>query len=287
MSEIMVVTDSVAQIPPEMAQHYNIGVIPFSIIIGDQSYKDGIDILPTDLYQRMRTEDILPSTSQPSVGEYIHFFKNCLDQGAKSILYFSVSEKLSGAFSTATKAAHLLEEEYPEKEIRVFDSGTATIAQGYLAIKTARAASEGQKMDRLVELAQATRPRVGFIAMFETLYYLERGGRIGKAAYLAGSLINIKPLITIDREGLVAPLGNIRGDKNVLKRLVDCMAKEIGERAPIQVAVMHADEVEKAEQLKQITQERFNVSVYLTCEFTPVMGAHAGPGVLGLGYQLA
>jgi DegV family protein with EDD domain len=286
MSDVVILTDSVAQIPPDLAKHYRIGVIPLSIIIEERSFKDGVDIFPAELYQRMRTEAISPRTSQPSVGEYINFFRRYLDEGAQSVLYFSLTAKLSGAFSTASKAAQMLEEEYPGKQIVVFDTETATIAQGFIAIKAAQGAQDGLKLEHLLELAQETRFKVGFIVMLETLTYLARGGRIGKAAYLVGNQINIKPIVTIGKDGVVAPVGIIRGEKNLLKKLVDCMANRIGDKLPKQVAVIHADNLEKAEQLKQLTQERFNLEEIFITDLTPVMGAHAGPGVLGLGYYL-
>jgi DegV family protein with EDD domain len=106
------------------------------------------------------------------------------------------------------------------------------------------------------------------------------------SAYLAGNLIKIKPMVTIDDEGVVAPLGNLRGEKKCIGKLVDCMASAIGNRIPDQVAVMHADDLEKARQLEQEVKERFGIEDVLLTDFTPVMGAHAGPGVLGLGYSL-
>jgi len=286
MPEIMVVTDSVAQIPPDMAERYHIGVIPFSIIIGGRSFKDGTDISPAELYHRMRTEIILPQTSHPSVGEYINFFKRYLDKDTRSILYFTLSEKLSGAFSTASKAAQMLEGEYPGKKIVPFDTGTATIAQGFFAIKAAQAVQDGEDIEHLLELAQETRAKVGFVAMLETLFYLERGGRIGKAAFLAGSLIKIKPVLTIDNEGLVTPISRIRGDKKYLEKLVNCLGDMIGDKVPQQISVMHTDEIEKAKRLKRLAQERFHLEDIFITDFTPVMGAHAGPGVIGLGYYL-
>jgi DegV family protein with EDD domain len=180
----------------------------------------------------------------------------------------------------------MLKEEYPGKKVIVFDTGTATIAQGFLAIHAARAVQNGADFERIVTDARDERTKVGFVVMLETLTYLARGGRIGKAAYLVGNQINIKPIITIGKEGVVAPVGIIRGEKKLMKKLVDCMANRIGDKLLKQIAVIHADNLEKAEQLKQLTQERFNLEEIFITDLTPVMGAHAGPGVLGLGYHL-
>lgn len=285
MPEVAVMTDSVAQIPPEIARQHNIRVIPFSIIIQEEVYKDGVDIRPSELYQRMRTEEIVPRTSQPSLGEYLNFYKDAFEQGADSILYVALSDKLSGAFSTASKAAHLAKEEFSGKQIEIFDSRTATIAQGFTAITAAQAARDGAELPDLLEIARKTRRNVGFVAMLETLFYLERGGRIGKAAYLMGNMINIKPLISIDADGEVDPLGSTRGEKKSLERLVNCVASTAGEKRLAKLAVMHADNLAAAELLKNLAEDRLDIKVSITCEFTPVMGAHAGPGVLGLGYQ--
>lgn len=286
MSKVMVVTDSVAQIPPRLAQQYHIGIIPFTIIINEQTYWDNIDISASKLYRRMRTENILPKTSHPSMGEYIEFFNSFLNQDVQSILYLTLSAELSGAFSTATKAAYQVEQENPGKKVQVFDTRTATIAQGFIALAAARAVQDGADFNQALEIAQAEQPKVGFMAMLETLTYLARGGRIGKAAYLAGNLIKIKPILTIDHEGIVTPLRNLRGEKKCIGKLVDCMVSTIGNKVPTQVAVMHADELEKARQLEREIKERFGLKEVLLTDFTPVMGAHAGPGVLGLGYTL-
>ena len=286
MTNISILTDNVAQIPVDIAQQYNIDVVHYPIIIEGKSYKDGIDIFPSDVYQRMRTEDFVPKTSQPSLGEFLEIMKRHLEQGVQSILYIIVSKTLSGAYSTASSAAHMLEQEYPGKRIVIFNSGTAAIAQGFLTLEVARAAHNGANLERLIQIAEEEKPKVGFAAMVETLKYLARGGRVGKAAYLVGNMINIKPIIMIDDEGVIAPLGNIRGEKKCCEKLLDIIDSHLGGKIPKKVAVIHSDVPEKAEQLKQLSQERFNLEDVLISDFTPIMGAHVGPGLLGLGYHL-
>ena len=125
---------------------------------------------------------------------------------------------------------------------------------------------------------------MGFAAMLETLYYLSRGGRIGKAAYMVGSMIKIKPIVTIDKEGVVAPLSRARGEHRAFDKLVDCIEKKVEKERPLHLAVMHADVPEQAAELQQLAQSRLSPAENFLTDFTPVMGAHAGPGVLGLGY---
>lgn len=286
MANVTVVTDSVAQIPPELASQYHIGIIPFSVIIEGQSFLDGIDILAADLYQRMRTENITPQTSHPSIGEYKQFFRKHLFNDAQSLLYLTLSGELSGAFSTASHAAHQLEAEFPEKRIEVYDTRLATIAQGLIVLKAARAAQEGKSLEHVLQITREEQSKVGFFAMLETLEYLSRGGRIGKAAYLVGSLLDIKPVLTINHQGIVTPLRSLRGEKNCGEKLINCMIQMIGDKTPTQVAVMHADALSQANKLKQVVQKHFNLKEVLVTDFTPVMGAHAGPGVLGLAYSL-
>jgi DegV family protein with EDD domain len=170
--------------------------------------------------------------------------------------------------------------------VKVFDTRTATIAQGFIALEAARAVQEGASFDRVLDIVRKVQPKVGFLAMLETLTYLARGGRIGRAAYLAGNLINIKPIVTINKGGIVSPAGNLRGEKKCMEKLADCMVSKIGNKTPTQVAVMHADDLEKAEELKHEVLERFDLEDVMITDFTPVMGAHAGPGVIGLGYTL-
>lgn len=285
-SQVAIITDSVAQVSEEISRELNIQVIPFNVIINDLSYPDGIIIKPAELYRRMRSEKLIPSTSHPSVGYYTQTFSECLERRFQAVIYLSVSSRLSGAFSTATKAAQLVLENYPDRKITVVDSRNATISQGFIAIEAARAANVGDSLDQILDRIQSTIPRVGFYACLDTLEYLALGGRIGKASYMLGSLIKIKPILTLNEEGLVKPISQVRGELNAVLKIIALVAGRVQGRIILKLAVMEADAQENAQHLQKLAREKFGVEEVPVTDFTPVMGAHTGPGVIGLAFLL-
>jgi len=283
-NNIAILTDSVAQVPKDIANELGIIVIPLSIIVEDQSFLDGVDITPATLYQRMRTEGIFPRTTHPSIGDYIKAFRGSLEEGAQSIIYYALSGSLSGGFSTATKAVAIVQEEFPDRDIEVFDTRMATIAQGFIVIEAARVARKGSPLCKVIDHTKVIQHKVGFAATLETLDYLDRGGRIGKASYMVGSLLSIKPILSINEDGVVVPLCRTRGTRKSLKRIVECIGEQVKGSTVLHLAVMHADALSQARELKQLAQSTFKpVEIFIT-DFTPVMAAHTGPGLVGLGY---
>jgi DegV family protein with EDD domain len=278
------VTDSVAQVPLDVAQQLGIRVMPFSLTINGEKYLDGVNLLPAELYRRMRNEKVFPQTSAPSVGEYLAVFLDCIRAGAQSVLCVTLSSRLSGGYSAACAAARLVREEFPDREAVVIDSKLATIAQGFVAVEAARLANKGASLEEVIAKVQDVQPRVGFAATLETLEYLALGGRIGKAAYLLGSLIQVKPILTIDEEGVVAPVYRVRGNLKALNKIVEYVSSKDGKHGRLHLAVMEADAPEQAAYLEKLAIEQFGPIDIWHTDFTPVMGTHAGPGVVGLGY---
>ena len=280
---VTIMTDSVAQVPVEIAQQLAISIIPFTVNVNGQPYQDGIDLKPTELYRRMRHENFLPTTTAPSLGQYQQAYESCLHAGAQSVLYVSLSGKLSSGYSTANQAAEMTRGEFPDHQIIVLDSLQATISQGFVAIAAARAAAEGKPLPEVRRAAEEAMQRVGFAASLETLEYLARGGRIGKAAFMLGSLIKIKPILTIT-DGEVSPVGRVRDENHALRAIVDNVAQNVERGRNLHLAVMEADAPEQAERLKEIAMQRLQPAEIFNTEFTPVMGVHTGPGLIGLAY---
>ena len=281
---ISIVTDSVAQVPENLAQQLGITAIPFTVHINGKSYMDGIDLQPSELYRRMRLENILPTTTAPSLGQYYQAFTACLEAGAQAVLCIALSSKLSMGHSTATQAANLAQKDFPGRVVIVLDSQQATISEGFVAIAAARAAAQGKPLSEVMHIAEETRQRSGFAATLETLEYLARGGRIGKAAFMLGSLIKIKPILTIE-DGLVAPVARVRGDKQVLQAIVDYVARQDKGFGPLHLAILSGDAPELSAQLEEMALIKLTPVELLHLEFTPVMGVHTGPGLVGLGYS--
>ena len=280
---VVVMTDSVAQVPTEIARELGITVLPFMVNIDNQPYLDGIDLQPTELYRRMRLEKVLPTTTAASLGQYQRAFEACLQTGVPAVLCVTLSSKLSSGYNTATQAAALVKNEFPDRQIIVLDSQQATISEGFLVIAAARAAASGKSLPEVQQAVEEAKRHSGFAATLETLEYLARGGRIGKAAFLLGSLIKIKPIITI-KNGEVTPVAQVRGDNHALQSIVDYVARKVGEPQDLHLAIMEADASEEAKRLEEMALQHLQPTEIFHTEFTPVMGVHTGPGLVGLGY---
>jgi len=279
VNKVAVVTDSVAMLPDELAREHQIGVVPILLNVGDRSYRDGIDITTSEFYQLLRTAEELPTTSAPSVGEVARVFEEALTHG-ESVVAIHVSARLTSVHRIATLAAQSM----PAAQVHVTDSESATMAQGFIALAAARAARDGAGFEEVIRVVEHTRSKVRFFEFFETLEYLRRGGRVSSAAALIGNAIQFKPVVHI-ADGEVAPLARPRTRRKAIQTMIDMMEREVGDR-PVRAAVLHADALEDAENLRDRVDDLFDCLELYVTEMTPVMGTHTGPGLLGLAYQL-
>ena len=281
MDKVAVITDSTAALPKDLVQKYDIHVMPLKIIFGDKSYRDGVDITPSEFYSLLRKSDKLPTTSAPSPNEFLAVYRE-LSRKTNSIACILLSSKLSMSFDAAMQAKKLAEKELKGTRIEVIDSHTSAGALGFAVQEAARTAAAGGTLAEVIEAAQKVISRVQLFAAFETLHYLAKGGRIGKAAAWAGTLLNLKPIITLPTStGEVAPVERPRTKSRAVQRLLELMKERVNAK-PVHVNVLHADAPQEAERLKEQVLAQFNcVEIYVS-EFTPVMGTHTGPGVLVL-----
>lgn len=283
--KVVIVTDSIAQVPGDLANELGIRIMPFSVAVNDMVFTDGIDLNPGNLYQRMRMDkDLRLSTSAPSNGQFFQVFKDCQEQGAMVIVYVGLSSRLSGSINSAREAMLMMQEEGNTIQVKIFDSRMATFAQGFLAIEAARSAMQGENSELILEELTENRKRAGFAAGLETLEYLARGGRIGKAAYMLSNAIQILPVISINDDGEVAPISRPLGYHNMMKDLIHYVSKKTSGSHHLSLAVMHADALENAEKLRQMAVDQLHPDEIFITDFTPVMVAHTGPGILGLAY---
>ncbi|MCS7179115.1 MAG: DegV family protein [Anaerolineae bacterium] len=275
MREVMVATDSGANLPRPLAQQWGIEVIPLWIQMDDQSYRDGVDIQPLEFFQRLKERVRRLQTSQPSLGEFLEFYRR-LQEKARSIVSIHVTSRYSGVFQAARAAAAELAP-YP---IEVVDSGTIAMAQGFIALAAARAAAAGASLAEVVERTRAAIPKVDLVAALETLEYAVRGGRLAWAARMVGNLLHVKPLVRV-RDNDVSLFGQARSRTRAIRQLLDTLAQRVGDAA-VHIAILHTGAVEEAQRLKEEILARFRcVEVYIE-PVTPVLGVHAGPGALGL-----
>jgi len=270
---VRVVTDSASDIPPDIARELGITVVPCNVHFGENTYRDGVDLTGEEFFNKMAASPILPTTSQPAVGVFEEAYRR-LGREADQIVSINLPKKLSATYNSAVLAAQAL----PELEIVIIDSTQVCMAQGWLAIIAARAARQGTGLAEIVALVEGAIPRLRLIALLDTLEYVWRGGRIGKASALLGTLLNVKPLIQV-LDGEALPLENVRSKQKALRRLVEI----VGDLGPLEeVAVMHANAPAAAQQLVEMLTPLHPPEHILVGQVGAILGTHAGPGAVGV-----
>lgn len=276
MARIALITDSTASLPPELARRYNIHVIPTYVIIGGKTFLDGVDLAPGEFYRLLQEAETLPTTSQPSVGDFVELYTK-LSQEAEDILSIHLSDQLSATMSSALAAR----KEMGAVPIHVIDSRSASMGLGFIVLAAARAVEEGKGLPQVIEAIESLIPRMNVIFMVDTLEYLRRGGRIGGASALLGSILSIKPILYL-KDGRVEVLEKVRTKSRAKERLLEIVAERLGSGRGVHVAILHADALEEAQVLEdQIVRQFEPVELYVD-ELNPVVGTHVGPGTIGL-----
>ncbi len=283
MGRVAVVADSTCCLPVELVEKYGICIVPLVIIHKGNSYRDGVDISPTEVYKIMRRRKELPTTSTPSAGDFLNAFWK-LSETADGVVCITLTGLQSKTFEAAGVGRDKAAEVIPDTPIEVIDSRAVAGALGFIVLEAARAADRGAGLDEVAAAARNMIPRVSHFAMVDTLYYLARTGRIARAAAWAGSLLNMKPVLEHSTQvGETTPVARPRTTARAIELMLGLMAKRVDGR-PVHVIAHHADEAVEGEKLKAEIASRFNcVEIYLT-EFTPGMGVHAGPGILGMSF---
>ena len=277
MGKIAVVTDSVACVPAELVERYRIQVIPFNVIWEGQSYRDGVDLNLAEFYRLFGQNKAYPTTSQPSLAEFVRMYAR-LSECAEGIVSIHVPAELTGTVSLAKTAAR----EAATVPVVVIDSGLATIAEGFVVLAAAEAAEAGGSLEEVEAAARSMMSRVHFYATLDDLKHLHRGGRIGEAATLLGSKLRINPILSLEH-GRVGVVNVVRTRRTAVEKMVDMMRDQAGDR-PLHVSVFHGDALAEAERIAGEIQSDFNCVEFYITTFTPVMGAHTGPGVIGLAF---
>jgi DegV family protein with EDD domain len=270
-----IVTDSSADLPPELARRWGIPIIPCNVVLDDLNYKDGVDLLPDEFYRRLLSSPRLPTTSQPSVADFQQVYRNLLDQG-HSIVSIHVSGKLSGTVNSAEQARASLGDSVP---IEIIDSRLASIGLGLVVLAAAQLAQGEIAYQEVAEQVRRDLPRNHAIFVLDTLEYLQRGGRIGKAQALVGSLLSVKPILKL-QDGQPHPVERPRTRERALNRLVEL----VRDLAPVrQLAVIYSTELDQAEALQRRLAALLPEDQIVVSRFGPVVGTYVGPKALGVG----
>ncbi|RPJ49840.1 MAG: DegV family protein [Chloroflexi bacterium] len=281
MGKVALVTDSTATIPVELSQGLSISVVPLQVIWGSDTYRDSIDIQPTEFYQRLKNSKVTPSTSQPSPAAFAETYTRLLDEGYE-ILSVHISSKLSGTVDSAIQAR----QDFPGASIELVDSQTTSMGMGYPIVTAARAAAHGASLQECKALVEKGCANSGLFFAVSTLEYLHRGGRIGGAAAFLGTALNLKPILEL-RNGRIEAVERVRTMNKAIDRLLDVYSQKIGNRRPLQITGLHANAPEEARLLLERALQRFNVSEVsesVLAEVSPVLGTHTGPGTIGLAF---
>jgi DegV family protein with EDD domain len=279
--KVAVITDSIACLTREHVAQYGIIIVPINLYFGDKVYKDWVDMTPDEAYELFLKD---PDSFKTSGSNPWDWFEACRKASAEtdSILCITLSSKLSGVYDGVLEAREKISAESPQTTIEVLDSQTVTAAEGFVALAAARAAEEGKSLAEVVNAAKEMRDKVTFLAFLDTIHHLYRTGRIPRIAALAGSVLNIKPVLTVS-SGLVRFIGAVRSREGGIKRMLKIMRDRVGQ-SPVHVAVMHAYALDEAQRLKERVSSEFNCAELWITGFSPVMGYATGTGTLGLAF---
>ena len=280
-SRVAIVVDSAASLPVEDVRRPQLYVVPMLVTVDGKTYEDGRELSASDFYRILRRSSESPSTSAPPPASFLESFQEAAG-GVESVLCLTVASKFSASIDSAQVAAREAESLLPELDVFVLDSGSAAGGEGLVALEAWRVARSGHGLQDVVAAAQGVIPRIRLLAFVDTLYYLWKGGRVPGIAHIGTSLLRIKPLFELV-QGQVKTVARPRTYRAAMGRLVKLMHERV-ESPRIHVTVMHADAPDMALELRRRIETEFTYEELFTSEFTPVMGAHIGPGLLGIAF---
>jgi DegV family protein with EDD domain len=283
VTRIAIVTDSGVNVPAEVQREYDIHIVPLKVTFGDQTYRDGADITTSQFYEMLQEASQLPTTSQPSAGDFVEVYSR-LSEEADAIVSIHLSALLSGTVKSALTARQSVN----HVPVEVIDSRSASLGLGFVVMAAARAARESGSLADVLAAAQNLIPKISVLFVVDTLKYLHMGGRIGGASALLGSALKIKPLLQLT-EGEVNPLERVRSKCRATERMLEIMAQRLEAEEGdglVHAAVAHADRADEALALREQVESRFEPAEFYLVELPPALGTHVGPGTLGLGWYV-
>lgn len=271
---IKIVTDSTADIPLSVREEYGIEMVPLKVHFGEETYLDAVTIHPEQFYDKLSKAEQLPTTSQPSPVDFLDTYKKLSIENDIEIISIHLSSALSGTYQSAVLAKSILED---KASVTIIDSKSASYGLGLLVIAAAEAVRQGKSKAEIIRLIQELRNGTKIYFVVDTLEYLKKGGRIGKASALLGSLLNIKPILTVNEAGEAAPLDKVRGHRKAMLRIIELMKEEF-KGTEIKVTVGHCKAQDTADELSLLVKEHFQINDIKCIDIGPVIGTHVGPG---------
>jgi len=280
---IAIVTDSTACIPQNLREKLQIHEVAYYIHRGADVLRDLVSIQREEFLKWLPTAKELPKTANPGPGDYYQVYKDLAESGKKEIISIHMTSKGSGAYQAACVAVKMMKDKLPHVHIEVIDTLNVALCQGWIAIEAARSAAAGVKMDKIKKMIRDMIPVIRMVQTADTLKYLYMGGRIGKAMHLAGSILSLKPIISM-KDGEIVALGVARGLNQAYRKIVDAIESTVGSSSKIKVAYMHAGAPVKILKLKDMVETKFECTESFISELSPALMVHTGPGTTGLCY---
>jgi DegV family protein with EDD domain len=271
-----VITDSVSDLPQRVAEEHGITVIPVMVHFGLEQYRDRVEMSIREFMRRLPLAKTPPKTSQPAPGDFLQAYQEATADGS-SVVSVHPSSRLSGTYQSAVIARSMLE----DRDIEVVDTRLASMGQGWVALRAAREAMLGRSKQEVMSAVTRVASSVKTLIVVDTLEYLARNGRIGKAQAWLGTMLKVKPILTLD-DGLIAPLEKAVGAARALGRLVDMVRENIELGKRVVLGIVHADAAAQAQRLKEELERLFDIEEVIITETGPAIAANVGPGTYGV-----
>ncbi|WP_455539566.1 DegV family protein [Terrisporobacter sp.] len=276
MNNIKIICDSLSDLNEEYLKEYDIDVVPLTLILDGKEYRDSIDIQPEEFYKILREENVYPKTSQATYAQFKEVFDKYTKEG-KKILYISGSAAATGTCQSAIMAKN-----DTEGEIYIYDSNNLTFGAGFFVVRAAQMIKEGKTIEEVFKALDEIKEKYVLMFSVDTLEYLKKGGRISSTKATVGSLLNIKPILEV-KDGLVSQVGQVRGKKNVLSKMMEYIKERLGDDIEQEeVYIGYSDDLKEREKLTEIAKEVFKPKKIEYFMIGTCVGAHAGPGVGGI-----
>lgn len=277
---IKIITDSTSYIPEELLKEYDIKVVSLGVIMENESYRE-LEIDKNTFYNKMDSAESIPSSSQPTPDEMQTMFKSVLEEGNDIIAIF-ISSNMSGTYSSAHVIRDMVLEEYPDRKIEIIDSRSNCMQMGHAVISAAKVANNNGSMEEAVEACKNVISKSRFLFTPDNLTYLRKGGRIGGASALVGSILQIRPILTVEN-GVTTVYEKVRTKKKAVSKIINTALEEIEQNGLGEIIVHHINSESEGLEIAKILSDKLNVEVKIT-SIGPVIGLHVGPGAVGVAY---
>lgn len=276
--KIAIVTDSTSYIPEPILKKYNIHTVPLSVVFGEESFREGIDITIEQFYEKMRNEKELPTTSQPAIGTFVDLFEK-LSEDFDEVISIHLSKKFSGTYHAAKSAGDMVE----NIKVYPYDSELSAMPQGLFVLVAAELVGEGKSSEEIIAFLDEMKEKTRAYFMVDDLTNLQKGGRLSSAQAILGSVLNIKPILHIV-DGVIVPFEKVRTRKKAIKRIMGMLEDAAKEKQLEKVVFIHGNNEKAATELRDAFADKFpGIEMIISC-FGPVIGTHLGENSIGVSW---